>query len=683
MLPPILCIAASEKADPTYTAPTNRALTYNTSAQNLLNVGSTSDGSFVYSLDNNTWVDNIPTSANAGSYNVYYKLVGDQNHKDVTGQLTTTIAKATYNMTNVSFESTSKVYNKMAQGIEIFGVLPNGVEVSYSGAATNVGEYTITASFIGDTTNYEPIANKTATLTITKATLVTTIPTALAGLVYSGSQQTLVEEGTIDDGSIKYSLDGETYDNAVTGTNAGQYTVYFQFIYDTENYEATISDGVVNVSIANANMTKVTVDGYTAKYVQGKSNSVVASKSAITVNAETVTWLYSTTGTDNWVSDITVSEIEDSGTYYFKATAPNHNEVTGSFAVSITAKEAATINITNLNALSKEYDGTAIADPVVSTDVDNDGTQTITYSSDGVNFTNDKPLNANTYTIKVEIGDCENYSQTTKTFVIEITKKALTITGIVIASKTYDGNTNATVSNAGSLTGVIGGETITLVTSNVSATFKSANAGNSVEVTVQGYSISGSTASNYSFATSWTTTGTINKAPLTISAPTANVLTYSGAAQELVGAGTSESGAQITYNLNGGTYSTSIPKATNAGTYNVGYIFSINSDNYDTHDVETTGTIVVTVAKANVTYTLPTAKSLTYNTSDQDLINAGYTAVGSIEYSLNSGTYSSILPKAKTAGTYTVAYKFVVDRNNYEVAADSSIQVSIARATPS
>ena len=678
----MIAVLTIEKADPLYIEPSNRVLTYNAKKQNLIDAGSTADGSFVYSLDNNTWIDEIPATIGAGSYNIYYKLVGDANHKDVTGQLTTTIAKATYNMSGVNLANASKVYNRMAQSIEITGTLPNGVEVSYTGAAENVGEYIITASFTGDSANYEAIADMTATLTITKASLETTLPTAKTGLIYSGELQTLIDEGTIDYGSIQYSLDDENYSSdVVTAKNADSYTIYYKFIYDEENYNLEDPNGSLNVSIAKANITKVVVNGYTGK--QNQVHSVVATTpEAMTIGDETITWLYSTNGTD-WVSDIQVSDTEDSGVYYYKAQANNHNEITGSFTVSITLKEAATISITNINALSKVYDGTVIADPVISTDDDNDGIQTITYSSDGNIFVSSKPQDASTYTIKVEIAECDNYAATTKTFVIEITKKTLSITGIVIASKTYDGTTSATISNAGSLSGVVGTETITLVTSSLVATFKSANAGNSVEVTVQGYSISGSTAVNYSFTSSWTTTGTINKAPITISAPTANSLSYTGAAQELIGAGTSETGAQITYNVNDGTYSTSIPKATNAGTYYVGYIFSINSNNYDTNGVQTTGTIAVTVAKANVVSSAPTAKSLTYNTADQDLINAGSTARGTIEYSLNSGTYSSIIPKAKTAGTYTVSYRFVVDRNNYDVVADGSVQVTIAKATPS
>ena len=65
---------------------------------------------------------------------------------------------------------------------------------------------------------------------------------------------------------------------------------------------------------------------------------------------------------------------------------------------------------------------------------------------------------------------------------------------------------------------------------------------------------------------------TINKAQATVTGdPTANTLTYTGAAQALVTAGTASIG-EVMYSLTEmGTYSTTIPTGTNAGTYTVWY----------------------------------------------------------------------------------------------------------------
>lgn len=52
----------------------------------------------------------------------------------------------------------------------------------------------------------------------------------------------------------------------------------------------------------------------------------------------------------------------------------------------------------------------------------------------------------------------------------------------------------------------------------------------------------------------------------------------------------------------------------------------------------------------------PTAKSLKYNGSDQELVNAGTTPDGTMQYSLNGTTWSTAIPKGKDAGNYTVYY---------------------------
>lgn len=93
------------KAAPTATAPTAKTLTYNGEAQALVNVGSTSHGTLQYALTSDgTFTTDIPTGTNAGSYNVYYKVVGDGNHSDKVFDtpVSVTISKATYGGTKTA-----------------------------------------------------------------------------------------------------------------------------------------------------------------------------------------------------------------------------------------------------------------------------------------------------------------------------------------------------------------------------------------------------------------------------------------------------------------------------------------------------------------------------------------------------------------------------------------------------
>ena len=78
------------KVAPTVTAPTAKTLTYNGQKQELVNTGSTEDGTLYYAVttentaptDENLYTTSIPTATDAGTYYVWYKVVGDDNHND-------------------------------------------------------------------------------------------------------------------------------------------------------------------------------------------------------------------------------------------------------------------------------------------------------------------------------------------------------------------------------------------------------------------------------------------------------------------------------------------------------------------------------------------------------------------------------------------------------------------------
>lgn len=74
--------------------------------------------------------------------------------------------------------------------------------------------------------------------------------------------------------------------------------------------------------------------------------------------------------------------------------------------------------------------------------------------------------------------------------------------------------------------------------------------------------------------------------------------------------------------------------------------------------------------------TAPTAKSPTYNGSAQELVNAGSTTGGTMQYKVGSGSYSTAIPKATIAGTYTVYYK-VVGGEAYSDVDEASLTVTI------
>ncbi len=91
---------------------------------------------------------------------------------------------------------------------------------------------------------------------------------------------------------------------------------------------------------------------------------------------------------------------------------------------------------------------------------------------------------------------------------------------------------------------------------------------------------------------------------------------------------------------------------------------SLSNPNYKLPDAKPTTTFKI--AKANVGgITPPTAKELTYNGTDQELIEPGSVSEGGrMLYSLDGENYSDTIPTGKDAGEYTVYYKVESDENH-------------------
>ena len=78
------------KAAPSVTAPTPRTLTYDTYAHDLIDAGSTGDGTLYYAVttgdtapeDETRYTTSVPTGLEVGTYYVWYCVKGDSNHAD-------------------------------------------------------------------------------------------------------------------------------------------------------------------------------------------------------------------------------------------------------------------------------------------------------------------------------------------------------------------------------------------------------------------------------------------------------------------------------------------------------------------------------------------------------------------------------------------------------------------------
>jgi filamentous hemagglutinin family protein len=116
-------------------------------------------------------------------------------------------------------------------------------------------------------------------------------------------------------------------------------------------------------------------------------------------------------------------------------------------------------------------------------------------------------IGASYSSISLTGADAANYYLTSHSVsgTASITPKILSLVGTTVANKPFDGNTNATVTTNGSLTGFIGSETVELT--SVTGTFDTASAGTAKTVTLLANLRDGSNgglASNYAVANSTT-----------------------------------------------------------------------------------------------------------------------------------------------------------------------------------
>ena len=178
---------------------------------------------------------------------------------------------------------------------------------------------------------------------------------------------------------------------------------------------------------------------------------------------------------------------------------------------------------------------------------------------------------------------------------------------------------------------------------------------------------------NHTSAGPFVVTATIARADSS-GAPVAKTLTYTGQAQALVEAGSTDGGTML-YSLDGETWSAELPTAKDAGNYTV--LYKVQPD--DNHTASEPASIPVTVGKADPTVTAPKARELTYTGRAQALVEAGSTDGGTMQYSLDGKDYSASVPTATNAGAYTVLYR-VEGNGNYNGTEAKKIAVTILNA---
>ena len=300
----------------------------------------------------------------------------------------------------------------------------------------DVGDYTFTVSYnpLGLTyvegNNNEAPATTTFKVVVEKADVNDVkIPAIISGLIYDGNEHKLIDAGSAEGGEMQYSLDGTTYSADVpTAKEAGKYTVYYKVVGDENHNDVTPQ--TLTVEIGEATLTDVSVvQKGTLTYDGGKDLTPEVDATATAVNNQKVTFTYSTKENSTYSSMPTFTA---AGEYivYYKASAPNHEDKTGSFTVTVN-KAIVTVP----TVASKTYTGSVQTADIADTDL-----YTVEQNNGG--------MTVGSYDVVLKLKDSKNYkwentddAEVTLPFVIALAENTW-ITTPAVEGWTYGENAN-------------------------------------------------------------------------------------------------------------------------------------------------------------------------------------------------------------------------------------------------
>lgn len=293
--------------------------------------------------------------------------------------------------TSVENSNKFEFYIRWSLEFDLSGITTANAGTKYEAAVEGVVRYAGGADISEeDYANFELIGDVVDIVVYVEITAKQLTITATDGNATYDGEKVGVEEllamfglGGID---VKLTVDDEAYDYADI-KNVGSYNVVVASA--NGNYEF-IGDTDATFTVEAADMTDVIVTGYNDEYDKAAHNAV-ANATATTVDGIEVTFTYATS--EDGVYG-TAPEYTDAGNYtvYYKAVAANHNEMTGSFTVTISK---AVVDLPEIE--SKPYNGeiqtATIAESTVYSVTKNEG-----------------GINAGDYEVTIVLADTANYA---------------------------------------------------------------------------------------------------------------------------------------------------------------------------------------------------------------------------------------------------------------------------------
>ena len=516
--------------------------------------------------------------------------------------------------------------------------------VTVSGEQTEVGTYTATATELSDS-NYKLPVQNTVTFEIVKAHREAPTSVTATGTTYKGGT-----DGKLNnvDSSMEYRKDGENEWRSITGDtveglSTGKYYVRYK---DSNNYYAS-SDK--EVYVANGQEIKVKVPASQVGYTLSVSNTVVDYNESSTL---TFTLNKGYSKTKNFAVKVNGETVQlDNNNQYTINNIQKNTNITVEGVADITAPdtEIKVSNKTWKSILNKITFGLFFKETqkaeITATDegsgvnkyyyyVDKSGSEeSLTEKQlqavdwkEGTSVTFSEDSN---YVIYAKVTDKAGNIKYVSTDGIVIDTIAPQVSGVE-SNQTYTKTQTFTVTDNNLDTVKVDDKVVT------SYTLVPKKGTYTIEVTDK----SGNKTTLNNITVNWEK----------VKKPTVESKVYTG---QTLTANISENGLYTVKENNGGI---------DVNEYDVQLTLK-DPTNYRWEDGTIDTTVKFNITQATPVVTKPTTKTLTYNGSEQELVNAASTNGGTVKYSLDNKNWSTSIPTGKAAKGYTVYYKVEGNKN--------------------
>ncbi len=426
-------------------------------------------------------------------------------------------------------------------------------------------------------------------------------------------------------------------DNVVTFTEARE-GGYLDFIIigggtatitlsaESDHYYGTTS---IDITVDGKERVEVTLDCDRQTYVRDEEFEIDFEVSDVILSDGNFTWRFESEDEEvvSFDNDATpenelgqVFDAQNLGTTTITCYVESDNYF-GSASVEITVKQALSFDVTVSSAdftygsddltidvgLGSGYSEVPVIEIISGEDVISLGNSS--YGA-GHHIWEPDILNAGTVVIAVTYEDNTYYGRQTKT--ITIAPKELTVTGVAIADKTYDGNTNATITNV-AVDGLVGTDTFTLA-SGATAAFDDKNVGTNKTVTVTGLA---SDNSNYTFSSSTlTTTGNITAKPVKITGLKGVDKEYDGTKTATIDFSEAVLTGKVSTDtlsvMPAGEFADAAPGENKTVNITNLMLVGADKDNYTVDTANSQSTVTASIAKASTDVTITPPTSCTY-----------------------------------------------------------------------